>query len=43
MVEAYKARSMFLCSWLKVKIKMDYRSLSSYLKIYRDLLKIIAG
>jgi len=38
---AYNARSMVLCSLLKVKMKMDYRSISSYLKAHPDLLKIM--
>ncbi|NHV97468.1 MAG: hypothetical protein HA494_06760, partial [Thaumarchaeota archaeon] len=28
----YDARSLVLCALLKVKMKMDYRSISSYLK-----------
>jgi len=38
---AYDARSLVLCALLKVKMKMDYRSVSSYLKANSDLLKII--
>jgi hypothetical protein len=35
----YDARSLVLCALLKVK--MDYRSISSYLKANPDLLKIV--
>lgn len=38
---AYNARGMVLCSLLKVKMKMDYRSISSYLKAHPDLLTIV--
>jgi hypothetical protein len=37
----YDARSLVLCALLKVKMKMDYRSISSYLKANPDLLKIV--
>jgi len=36
---AYSARGIVLCSLLKVK--MSYRSISSYLKAHPDLLKIV--
>jgi hypothetical protein len=39
---AYDARGLVLCVLLKVKVKMDYRSISSsYLKANPDLLKIV--
>jgi len=37
----YAARSMVLLCLLKVKLKMDYRSISSYLKANPDQLKLV--